>query len=121
MESDLDNLVVANLREIHAELQGIAGRLTEHGHRFDPFAQDDGNDDRREQQIGDEVVELLPEQSGEALRRSFLQAVGAVFLQAGFGFSRAEALLAGGAQAFQHFVAGQLVPGLFDLLLAVNR
>jgi hypothetical protein len=35
MESDLDNLVVANLREIHAELQGIAGRLAEHGQRFD--------------------------------------------------------------------------------------
>jgi hypothetical protein len=35
MASETDNLVVANLREVHAELQGIAGKLAEHDRRFD--------------------------------------------------------------------------------------
>jgi tetrahydromethanopterin S-methyltransferase subunit G len=32
---DLDNLVVAHLREMHAELQGISAKLEEHSHRLD--------------------------------------------------------------------------------------
>jgi hypothetical protein len=35
MASELDNLMVANLREIHAELQGLAGKLAAHDQRFD--------------------------------------------------------------------------------------
>ena len=35
MVNDLDNLMVAHLREIHAELQGITGKLAEHDQRFD--------------------------------------------------------------------------------------
>lgn len=35
MENELDNLVVAHLREIHAELQGITAKLEEHDGRFD--------------------------------------------------------------------------------------
>lgn len=35
MANDLDNIVVANLREMHAQLQGIAAKLEEHDRRFD--------------------------------------------------------------------------------------
>jgi tetrahydromethanopterin S-methyltransferase subunit G len=35
MPSDVDSLVVAHLREIHAELQGIRTRLDEHDRRLD--------------------------------------------------------------------------------------
>jgi DNA anti-recombination protein RmuC len=35
MASEFECLVIANLREIHAELQGIAGKLAEHDQRFD--------------------------------------------------------------------------------------
>lgn len=33
--NDLEELVVVHLREMHAELQGIAARLEGHGRRFD--------------------------------------------------------------------------------------
>jgi hypothetical protein len=35
MPSELDSLVIANLREIHAELRGINAKLDDHNRRFD--------------------------------------------------------------------------------------
>lgn len=35
MANDTDQLVVAHLREIHAQLQGISAKLEEHDRRFD--------------------------------------------------------------------------------------
>lgn len=35
MTNELDDLVIAHLREIHAELQTIAGRLGEHNQRLE--------------------------------------------------------------------------------------
>src|SRR5262245_22377822 len=37
MADDLDHLVVAHLRDIHAQLQGISAKLEEHDRRFDPI------------------------------------------------------------------------------------
>jgi len=35
MANDTDQLVVAHLREIHAQLQGVSTKLEEHDRRFD--------------------------------------------------------------------------------------